>query len=51
MRAALFSEDGRARVEGEATFPAGDDSGPRALALELLSRAPPAIAALFAGGG
>jgi hydroxymethylbilane synthase len=51
MRAALFSEDGRARVEGEATFPAGDDSGPRALAAEMLSRAPPAIAALFAGGG
>jgi hydroxymethylbilane synthase len=50
MRAALFSEDGRARIEGEATFPAGDEAGPVALARDLLSRAPPSITALFAGG-
>lgn len=49
MRAALFSEDGRARVDGEATFPAGDEAGPAALAANLLSRAPASIAALFAG--
>lgn len=49
MRAALFSEDGQSRIDGEAAFVAGDEAGPRALAAELLSRAPAAIAALFAG--
>ena len=51
MRAVLFSENGGARIDGEVVFPAGDEAGPRALAAELLSRAPVSIAALFAGGG
>ena len=49
MRAALFSPDGAERVEGEATFRAGDDSGPARLAADLLDRATPSIAAHFAG--
>jgi hydroxymethylbilane synthase len=50
LRAALFSEDGRERVEGAASFAAGDADGPAKLAAELLSRAPPSIVALFSGG-
>jgi hydroxymethylbilane synthase len=49
MRAALFSEDGTARVDGAIGFSAGDEAGPRALAAELLALAPPAIARLFTG--
>jgi len=51
LRAALFSADGRERTDGEESFLAGDIEAPRMLAVELLSRATPAIAALFAGGG
>ena len=49
MRAALFSPDGAERVEGEAIFPAGDDSGPARLAADLLGRATPGIAGHFTG--
>jgi hydroxymethylbilane synthase len=49
MRAALFSPDGAERVEGEARFAAGDDSGPAQLAASLLERAAPAITVHFRG--
>ncbi|MDE2595818.1 MAG: hydroxymethylbilane synthase [Sphingomonadales bacterium] len=49
LRAALFSPDGSERVDGEVRFPAGDLSGPAALAADLLARAVPAIADHFAG--
>ena len=49
MRAALFSPDGAERVEGEARFAPGDDSGPERLAAELLSNAVPAITVNFTG--
>lgn len=49
MRAALFSPDGAERVEGSASFPSGDDEGPRRLAADLLARASPGIAAHFSG--
>ena len=49
LRAALFSPDGSERVEGETRFPAGDLTGPAALAADLLARAVPAIADHFAG--
>jgi hydroxymethylbilane synthase len=49
MRAALFSPDGAERVDGAATFAAGDDETPRRLAADLLERATPGIAAQFAG--
>lgn len=49
MRAALFSPDGAERVDGEARFAPGDESGPAALAADLLNRAAPAIAVHFRG--
>jgi hydroxymethylbilane synthase len=49
MRAAIYSADGSERVTGEARFAAGDDGAPAALAADLLKRATPGIAALFAG--
>jgi len=49
MRAALFSPDGAERVDGAATFAAGDPGGPERLAADLLARATPGIAAHFAG--
>ena len=49
MRAAIFSPDGRHRVEASARFAAGDDSGPESLARELLAKAPPEITQHFAG--
>jgi hydroxymethylbilane synthase len=49
LRAALFSPDGAERVEGTATFTAGDNEGPKRLAHDLLARAAPAIAAHFTG--
>jgi len=49
MRAALFSPDGAERVDGAASFPAGDAEGPARLAADLLVRAGPGIAAHFAG--
>jgi hydroxymethylbilane synthase len=50
LRAALFSEDGRDRVDGEIAFSAGDESAPRLLASELLLGAPQSILDLFSGG-
>ena len=47
LRAALFSPDGRDRVEGEARFVPGDHAPVEALARDLLTRAPPSIAAHF----
>jgi hydroxymethylbilane synthase len=49
MRAALFSPDGAERVDGAATFAAGDEAGPARLAADLLARASPGIAAHFSG--
>jgi len=49
MHAALFSPDGAERVEGAATFPAGDEAGPARLAADLLARATPGIAGHFTG--
>ena len=49
MRAALFSPDGAERVDGAATFPASDLSGPDRLAADLLARATAGIAGHFAG--
>ncbi|MGY6552241.1 MAG: hydroxymethylbilane synthase [Erythrobacter sp.] len=47
MRAAVFSPDGAERVEGSASFAAGDLAAVRALAADLLGRASPAITAHF----
>ena len=47
MRAALFSPDGLERIEGTATFDAGDHAPVRALAADLLARATPGIAPHF----
>lgn len=47
MRAALFSGDGREKVEGEAVFAVSDAQAPARLAAELLARAHPDIAAAF----
>lgn len=47
MRAALFSPDGAERVEGTASFAAGDHAPVRALAEDLLARATPGIAPHF----
>ena len=49
MQAALFSPDGAERVDGEASFAAGDKAGPARLAARLLARAVPAIAVHFSG--
>jgi hydroxymethylbilane synthase len=49
MHVALFSPDGAERVEGAATFPAGDEAGPARLAADLLARATPGIAGHFTG--
>ncbi len=49
MRAALFSPDGTARVDGEARFPADDTAAPAALAQDLLARADPSITRHFSG--
>ncbi|WP_256364610.1 hydroxymethylbilane synthase [Erythrobacter sp. NAP1] len=51
MRAALFSPDGSERVDGEASFSAGDHAPVHALAADLLHRATPAIAEHFGGEG
>lgn len=48
LRAALYAEDGSARVEGEAEGAIGDDVG-GSLARDLLGRAPSEIRALFTG--
>ena len=49
MTAALFSADGAERIDAAATFAAGDAAAPARLAADLLARATPGIAALFAG--
>lgn len=49
LHAALFSPDGALRIDGEASFAAGDPAGPAALAENLLTRAAPQVAANFAG--
>ena len=49
LTAAIFSTDGAERVEGSVTFGAGDFAAPARLAADLLARATPGIAALFAG--
>ena len=49
MRAALFSLDGAERVDGAATFPMADGTGPARLAADLLARATPGIAGHFTG--
>ena len=49
MRAALFSEDGAARIERSASFAADDRDGPARLAHDLLAAADPEIVRLFAG--
>ncbi|MCK9541946.1 MAG: hydroxymethylbilane synthase [Novosphingobium sp.] len=49
LRAALFSPDGAERVEAEARFPVGDDTGPARLAARLLAQAPAVIAEHFSG--
>ncbi len=49
MHAALFSPDGRDRVEGEAHFAPGNHAAVGALARDLLTRATPAIAEHFDG--
>jgi hydroxymethylbilane synthase len=49
LTAAIFSADGAERVEGSVTFAAGDLEAPARLAADLLARATPGIAALFAG--
>jgi hydroxymethylbilane synthase len=49
LRAALFSPDGKDRVEGEIRFAAGDLDTAMAFAAELLGRSPSSIAAHFNG--
>jgi len=49
LRAALFSPDGAERVDGAASFPAGDTEAPGRLAHDLLCRASPGIAGHFTG--
>jgi len=49
MTCALFSGDGAEKVDGSVTFSAGDRDAPARLAADLLARATPGVAALFAG--
>jgi hydroxymethylbilane synthase len=49
LRAEILSETGDAHVAGEARFAVDDADGPGALGRDLLSRADPALRALFAG--
>ncbi len=48
LTAAIFSPDGRSRLDGEERFRAWDASAPLALARRLLAAAPPEIAVHFA---
>lgn len=50
IRAAIYSPDGRERIEAEATVAPGDDAALSAVATDLLSRAGPAVRAVFGGG-
>ena len=47
LTAAIFSSDGAERITGEARFAPQDAAGPRALAEELLTRAPASVRATF----
>lgn len=49
LTAVLYSADGAETVEGTVTFVPGDNAAPSRLAADLLARATPGIAALFAG--
>lgn len=49
LRAAIFSEDGMARVEDRIAFAAGDKDAPLELARRLLDAAPEEIGQLFEG--
>lgn len=49
LRAAIFSPDGRERVENEASFDVDDRQAPLALARQLLKVAPPAVTDHFEG--
>jgi hydroxymethylbilane synthase len=51
LRAALFSPDGAARVDGETRFSSADLEGPLRLAEDLLARADREIRRLFNGPG
>jgi len=48
MRAQLFSEDGKDKVEDRAVFDCGDVKTPEKLAKEMLAKAPESIRRLFA---
>lgn len=50
IRAAIYSPDGRERIEAEAMVPSGDDAALSALAADLIGRASPAVRAVFGGG-
>lgn len=51
MRAALFSSDGAERIDGQCSFAVWDHGPVSTLAVDLLARATPGIAALFGGSG
>ena len=47
LTAAIFSPDGAERISGEVRFAPRDEAGPRALARDLLARAPDSVRAGF----
>jgi hydroxymethylbilane synthase len=47
MRAQIFSEDGKDVVEQRAVFDCGDEKSPKALARDMLAKAPDSIRRLF----
>jgi hydroxymethylbilane synthase len=49
LRAELLSSDGTERVAGDVRFLGDGTEAPRALAEDLLGRAPPAVRTLFSG--
>lgn len=49
LRAAIYSSDGEVRIAGETRLTPGHDEPPRALARELLERAPALVAGSFSG--
>ncbi len=51
LTCAIYSADGAEEVRGTVTCAPGDAEGPARLAADLLARATPGIAALFAGPG
>jgi hydroxymethylbilane synthase len=48
MRAQIFSEDGKDKVEERAVFDCGDVKTPEKLARDMLAKAPESIRRLFA---